>query len=62
MKIRIWIRIILSHICIVCSAALLAVQVLDWFNPFMDFLGHARFLLIILCVSAFFLSVEQGDV
>lgn len=51
-------RFVLSNICIICSAALLTVSVLDWFNPYMDFLGHTIFALYILCFSAAALGVE----
>lgn len=42
------IKKILSHLCIICGITLLVIQVLDWFNPLMDFMGHAIFLLYIV--------------
>ena len=50
-------KIIAGHICMICGIALLVVQILDWQNPFMDFMGHARLLLYGLCISAIFLGV-----
>ena len=51
-------KFIFSNLCIICSIAMIAVSVLDWFNPYMDFAGHARFVLYILCVSAAGLGAE----
>lgn len=45
------IRGVLAHIGIICSLAVLAVQVLDWYNPFMDFAGQSRWVLYLLCAS-----------
>ena len=53
------IKKILSHLCIICGIALLVIRVLDWFNPLMDFLGHAIFLLYVLCVSAIILGTIE---
>lgn len=39
------------HICIICSLTIITVHVLDWYNPFMDFEGHARFVLYTLCIG-----------
>ncbi|MGI6008036.1 MAG: hypothetical protein ACOX8E_11170 [Ruminococcus sp.] len=46
-----------GHICIICSIALLVIQILDWFNPFMDFMGHSMQLLYVLCISAAYLGI-----
>ena len=46
-----------SHICIICSTAILVIQILDWYNPFMDFMGNSRFLLYGLCIAAMFLGI-----
>ncbi len=51
-------RFVLSNVCIICSLALLTVCVLDWFNPYMDFLGHTFFVVYILCFSSIVLGVE----
>lgn len=45
-----------GNICIICSLALLAVFILDWYNPFMDFLGHAKVLLYPLCICSIIIS------
>ena len=39
MKVLDIIKIIAGHICIICSISLVVVQILDWFNPLMDFMG-----------------------
>lgn len=44
------------HINVVCSLVLLTVQVLDWYNPYMDFMGHTSWILYILCVSTILLG------
>lgn len=51
------IKIIAGHICIICSISLVVVQILDWFNPLMDFMGHSMFLLYALCIASVFLGV-----
>ena len=48
---------ILLHINSVCSLVLLTVQVLDWYNPFMDFMGHALWVLYVLCIGTILLDV-----
>lgn len=45
-------KILAGHVCIVCSIVLLAEQILDWYNPFMDFMGHSRFLVSAFCIAA----------
>lgn len=46
-----------GNMCIICSVALLIIFILDYFNPFMDFLGHSRIVLYLLCISSVYLSV-----
>ena len=48
------IKSILGHICIICGLALMVIQVLDWYNPFMDFMGHSMFLLYFYASRPFF--------
>ncbi len=57
MKVLDIIKIIAGHICIICSISLVVVQILDWFNPLMDFMGHSMFLLYALCIASVFLGV-----
>lgn len=45
------------HINIICSLILLTVQVLDWYNPYMDFMGHTSWVLYILCISTILLGI-----
>ena len=32
---------ILAHGCVICGMVIVTFQILDWYNPYMDFLGHA---------------------
>lgn len=59
MKVFRIIKMIMGHICIICSLALLGVQILDWYNPFMDFMGHSAILLYLLCISSIFLGLVE---
>lgn len=45
-------RRISAHINIICGMVVLTFQILDWYNPYMDFLGHAAPVVNLLCVSA----------
>lgn len=51
------IKIIAGHTCIICGISMVVIQILDWFNPFMDFMGHSMFLLYALCAASVFLGV-----
>ncbi len=33
-------RGIVLHLCVICSFACIIAEILDWYNPFMDFSGH----------------------
>lgn len=57
MKVIDIIKIAAGHICIICSISLAVIQILDWFNPLMDFMGHSMFLLYALCIASVFLGV-----
>ena len=46
-----------GHVGLICGIAILVIQVLDWYNPYMDFMGHARFLLYGLCISAIWVGI-----
>lgn len=41
-----------DHVSLICSICILVIQILDWYNPYMDFMGHATFLLYALCASS----------
>lgn len=45
------------HINVVCSLILLTVQVLDWYNPYMDFMGHSSLVLYTLCISTILIGI-----
>ena len=51
------IRKILAHVSIVCSISILIMMVLDYYNPLMDFIGHAGAVLILLCGCTLFLQI-----
>lgn len=57
MKITVFLYRLAAHVCRICSVCILVIQILDWYNPYMDFMGHAMFLLYILCFSAIWLSI-----
>lgn len=57
MKIVELIKIAAGHACIICGIAILAIQILDWYNPFMDFMGHSMFILYILCAAGICLGI-----
>lgn len=50
---------VLLNICIICSMVCIALKVLDWYNPYMDFTGHAAFIQYILYVSVFLYAILQ---
>ncbi len=47
---------ILLHICVICSIAEIIIQILDWYNPFMDFAGHSSWVLYLLCTGVLLLA------
>ncbi len=51
------IKIITGHICIICSISLMIIQILDWFNPLMDFMGHSMILVYALCIASVILGI-----
>lgn len=48
---------IIVNMNLVCSLILLTIQVLDWYNPYMDFMGHAMWILYALCVGTIALGL-----
>ena len=54
MKVVDLLKIIAGHICIICSISLMVIQILDWFNPLMNFMGNSMFL---LCAASVFFGV-----
>lgn len=48
MKVIVAIKGILLNVCVICSMVCIALKVLDWYNPYMDFAGHAVFLYALL--------------
>lgn len=51
MKVWIFLHTVFVHISIICSMTLITAQILDWYNPFMDFFGHSVVVLYALYVS-----------
>ena len=52
-------KIIAGHICVICSISFVIIQILDWFNPFMDFMGHSLIVLYALLISASWLGAYE---
>lgn len=50
---------IILHICVICSIACLIIHVLDWYNPYMDFIGHASFVQYMLYFSVIVLAFVE---
>lgn len=48
---------VLLHCCVICSIAEIIIQILDWYNPFMDFAGHSRWIIYLLCAEVLVLAV-----
>lgn len=48
---------IVLHICVICSISEVIIQILDWYNPFMDFMGHSMWLQYILYVAVLALAI-----
>ncbi len=48
-----------GHVGLICGICILVIQVLDWYNPYMDFMGHASFLLYGLCASAIWTGIRD---
>ncbi len=46
------IQSVLIHVGLICSLVMIVVQILDWYNPFMDFAGHSRGVFYVLCGSS----------
>ena len=51
---------ILLNICIICSMVCIALKVLDWYNPYMDFAGHAAFIPYTLYISVFLYAILEA--
>lgn len=59
MRIRRQFKHVTGNICIICSIALLIIFILDWYNPYMDFLGHAKILLYPLCICSVYMGLQS---
>ena len=46
-----------EQIGLICSMVLIVVRILDWFNPYMDFMGHSYFVLYLLCACSISLGL-----
>lgn len=47
----------LLHIGVICSCVCGIAMILDWYNPFMDFTGHVRYMQIALYVVVILLAL-----
>lgn len=55
-------RKIALHICMICCFVCAITQILDWYNPYMDFGGHISFVWIVLYLSVLYLKlVSPGN-
>lgn len=52
---------IIAHGCVICSLTMIVVYILDWYNPYMDFAGHATIIQYLLCIFAFLLGISQNQ-
>lgn len=50
---------ILIHICVISCIVVAVVNILDWYNPYMNFAGHIAFAEPCLIVSALLLSIQE---
>ena len=48
------------NLCIICSMVCIALKVLDWYNLYMDFVGHAVFVPYILYISVFLYAILEA--
>lgn len=39
------------HVSVICSFVCITAEILDWYNPFMDFSGHILYVKICLYVA-----------
>lgn len=53
------IRGILLHISVICTIASIIISILDWYNPYMDFAGHAAFVQYVLYASVILLAFTE---
>lgn len=51
-------RQILIHICMISCIVVAVVSILDWYNPYMDFVGHIAFAQPCLIISALLVSIQ----
>lgn len=53
-------RELLLHFSVVCCFVCVITRVLDWYNPYMDFLGRVGYLQDLLYVAVILLAVTRG--
>ena len=58
-KWRMYLEEALVHICVVLSIACISFQILDWYNPYMDFGGHTAVLHYLLYFGALGLGISR---
>lgn len=51
------IRKVILHICVICTLTCLTAHILDWYNPYMDFLGHLQAVEYTLYAGILFLGI-----
>lgn len=50
-------RGIVLHLCVICSFACIIAEILDWYNPFMDFSGHMLYVHAALYLGVIVIAV-----
>lgn len=49
----------LLHICVICSFSCIIAEVLDWYNPYMNFSGHILWAQNAVYAGVVFLAVVR---
>lgn len=56
------VRVILLHICVICSLVCVTAKILDWYNPYIDFSGHIRGIQMALYLALIALAVTKKTI
>lgn len=50
---------IVCHLAVISGLIMFVILILDWYNPFMNFMGHATLVQVVLCASAIILGAGE---
>lgn len=53
------IRYGLLHVGVVCTLVCITAKILDWYNPYMDFIGHIGWAQSLLYLSVLILALSR---